>query len=183
MVCGPRRATWRPDVETITHYPDILDSELHVMTGLDFRFVSLGKISEFQPLTHLLPSPPTFPLGLVSIPTVGTRKTLQSTAGALSEWGRWLFPSCIPQGLGRRHQILIPSFPLIFLLIFDTFQFSNGSLSSIFFKHSFSLGFITFGNKRWVIRILGSGSSPWYEPCVQRKRKKRLKKPLPRVVP
>ena len=140
----------------------------HDWFGLSvFLGVGVGvgkKVSEFQPPTRLLSSPPTFPACLVSVPTVGTKKTLQSTAGALSEWGRWLFPFCIPQGRtdatqSHLHQVF-SFYPPTDFWHFSILKYSVLHLPYSLIIVSFSLGFITLGNKRWVIRIPGSGISP-----------------------
>ena len=100
----------------------------HDWFGLSiFWGVGVGKkVSEFQPPARLLSSPPTFPACLVYVPTVGTKKTLQSTGGALSEWADGSFLSVSPRaGQTPPNPIFIRSFPFILLLVSDIFQFLN----------------------------------------------------------
>lgn len=160
-----RGVTWRPDVEIVTHYPEILDCELHVMTGLDFQILGGGGWGRrLVSFSH----PPTSPFLSTHLPLPclcpnSGKNTLQSTVGALSEWGRWPLPLYPRAGTDATNPALFTrSFPLssYWFLTFFNFQILSSS-SSIFLHHSqFLTRIYYFGHKRWVIRIPGSGISP-----------------------
>lgn len=149
---GPKWVTWRPDVEIVTHYPEILDCrELHVMTGRTSDFWGWGwgrRVSEFQPPTHLLSSTH-LPACLVSVPTVG-RILYRAQLEPCLNGGRWFpFPSVSPRA-DRRHPIPPSLRSFSFYPPTDFWTFFNSQIlsssSSIFLHHScFSLGFITLG--------------------------------------
>lgn len=120
--------TWCRDCHTLPRDSGLW-APCHDWFGLSvFWAVGVGmgkKFSEFQPPTHLLSSPPTFPACLVSVPTVGRRLYRAQLEPCLNE-ADGSFPSVSPRaGQTPPNPIFTRSFPFTLLLISDIFQFSN----------------------------------------------------------
>lgn len=134
--------TWRPDVEIVTHYPEIRDCELHVMTGLDFqcfggwewgrRLVSFSH----PPASFLLH--PRFPPAFLC-PNSGLKADSTEHSWSLVWTRQMALPFLYPPGPDRHHPI--PSSSGLFLLSsYWSLTFFNSQIlsssSSMFFHHS-----------------------------------------------